>query len=172
VPAPAPAGPPRNVRMPDAHIAGAHITAPVPLDEQAQQQTFHVIPDRDSTGFDSLLEESARSPFSTSFGTHHLEQQPSRPAPFASTGPASLADGGLEDARQILIHLVKTESPVAGEPTLLNLNRVQTRSEMLALLPEVEWRISKPHRALTVAHTMRLVRQLLSNDDMDGQDED
>jgi hypothetical protein len=169
---PAPLGPPRNVRLPDAHISDH---APLKTEEKLDSDTFHVVPSTDSTGFDSLSDISSSSLFPTpSVGSSHAEARKTSPIPFAQTGPANLVDGSLEDARQILVHLVKTESPVAGEPTLLHLNRVQTRAEMLTLLPEVEWRISKPHRALTIAHTMRLVRQLLSDDDADfsGLEED
>ncbi len=135
-------------------------------------ETFHVIADPDSTGFDSLIGESTHSPLSTINAA-----LTDRPLPLDLSAPvvrATVVDGALEDARQILVHLVKTESPVAGEPTLMHLHRVQTKAEMLALLPEVEWRISKPHRALTVAHTMRLVRQLLGNEglDVDAMEED
>jgi hypothetical protein len=141
--------------------------------ESALRETFHVAPDPDSTGFDSLVDESARSPlFVTPDKSSAQNQLP--PISLRSAPAVAAPDGALEDARQILIHLVKTEAPVSGEPTLLHLARVQTKVEMLTLLPEVEWRISKPHRALTIAHTMRLVRQLLSDDelDLDGMEEE
>jgi hypothetical protein len=71
------------------------------------------------------------------------------------------ADGALEEARRILMRAVRSEAPVAGSLTLIKLRRARSRSDLLALLPEVEARISRPLRRLTAAQTLRHVRGLL-----------
>jgi hypothetical protein len=77
----------------------------------------------------------------------------------------SAALGTLEpavaEAKLILLRAVRTEAPLAGSLTLLRLRRARTRAEVLALLDEVEGRITKPHRSLSASQTMRRVRELL-----------
>jgi hypothetical protein len=70
-------------------------------------------------------------------------------------------DAALEEARRILMRAVRSESPVAGSLTFIKLRRARSRSDLLALLPEVETRISRPLRRLTATQTLRHVRALL-----------
>ena len=71
-------------------------------------------------------------------------------------------DSALEEARDILIRAVRTETPVAGSLTIMRLRRARTRSDLAVLLRDVEVRISKPHRLLAAAQTLRHVRHLLA----------
>lgn len=71
-------------------------------------------------------------------------------------------DAALEEARDILIRAVRTEAPVAGSLTIMRLRRARTRSDLAVLLQDVELRISKPHRLLAAAQTLRHVRHLLA----------
>jgi hypothetical protein len=71
------------------------------------------------------------------------------------------ADAALEEARRILLRAVRAESPVAGSLTIIKLKRARTRGDLLALMPEVESRISRPLHRLTAAQTLRHVRSLL-----------
>lgn len=71
-------------------------------------------------------------------------------------------DSTIEEARRILMRAVRGEAPVAGSLTLLRLSRAKSRGELLALLPEVESRISRPLHRLTAAQTLRHVRGLLA----------
>jgi hypothetical protein len=75
---------------------------------------------------------------------------------------ATIEDGPLAEARALLIRAVRSESPVAGTFTLLRLKRAATRSELEALLDEVEQRLRKPHRRVIAAQTLRHVRHLLT----------
>jgi hypothetical protein len=70
-------------------------------------------------------------------------------------------DTALEEARRILMRAVRSEAPVAGSLTFIKLRRARSRSDLLALLPEVETRISRPLRRLTATQTLRHVRALL-----------
>jgi hypothetical protein len=70
-------------------------------------------------------------------------------------------DTALEEARRILMRAVRSEAPVAGSLTLIKLRRARSRGDMLALLPEVEARISRPLRRLTATQTLLHVRGLL-----------
>ena len=71
-------------------------------------------------------------------------------------------DANINAAREILLRAVRQEAPLAGSLTLLRLRKARTADDLLALLDEVELRISKPRRALTAQQTLRRVRQLLS----------
>lgn len=70
-------------------------------------------------------------------------------------------DQAVEEAREILVRAVRGAAPVAGSITLLRLRRARSRHDLLALLDEVEARISRPHRSLSAAQTVRRVRDLL-----------
>ena len=70
-------------------------------------------------------------------------------------------DPAFEEARRILMRAVRTEAPVAGALTLIKLRRARSRGDLLALLPEIESRISRPLRRLTATQTLRHVRGLL-----------
>ena len=46
-------------------------------------------------------------------------------------------DGGLEQARDLLIRAVRADAPVAGSLTLMRLRRARSREDLLGLLEEV-----------------------------------
>ncbi len=69
----------------------------------------------------------------------------------------------VAEARLVLLRAVRAESPLAGSLTLMRLRRARTRADLLALLDEVEVRITKPHRSLAANQTMRRVRALLGD---------
>lgn len=74
----------------------------------------------------------------------------------------ALLHNPLEEARELLVHAVTTEAPVAGALTLMRLKRARTPMDLLALINEVETRISRPHRAMATQQLMGRVAQLLS----------
>jgi len=69
-------------------------------------------------------------------------------------------DEALEQARDLLVRIVKQEAPLAGTITVLRLRRARGRSEMSGLLDEVESRLGK-RRTLALAQTLASVRRLL-----------
>ena len=71
------------------------------------------------------------------------------------------SDPAFAEARLILMREVRAQAPVTGSLTLLKLRRAQSRAELAGLLGEVEARLRKPHRSITVDHTLERVRQLL-----------
>jgi hypothetical protein len=71
------------------------------------------------------------------------------------------SDPAFAEARLILMREVRAQAPVTGSLTLLKLRRAQSRAELAGLLGEVELRLRKPHRSITVEHTLGRVRQLL-----------
>jgi hypothetical protein len=75
---------------------------------------------------------------------------------------AAAHDAPLAEARALLIRAVRSEAPVAGTFTLLRLKRAATRTELEALLDEVEQRLRKPHRRVIAAQMLRHVRHLLT----------
>jgi hypothetical protein len=70
-------------------------------------------------------------------------------------------DPEFAEARVILMREVRAQAPVTGSLTLLRLRRASTRADLAGLLAEVEMRLRKPHRSVTVDHTLARVRQLL-----------
>ena len=80
---------------------------------------------------------------------------------YASLSDTQSGDTAFIEARSILVRAVRSEAPVAGSLTLLRLRRARTRADLVALLDEVEARITKPHRSLAAAQTLRRVRHLL-----------
>jgi hypothetical protein len=76
-------------------------------------------------------------------------------------GESGTPDAAFIEARLILLRAVRAEAPIAGSLTALRLRRARGRADLQALLDEVEARITKPHRALAAAQTMRRVRLLL-----------
>ncbi len=70
-------------------------------------------------------------------------------------------DPAFAEARLILMREVRAQAPVTGSLTLLKLRRTHSRAELASLLGEVEVRLRKPHRSVTVDHTLARVRQLL-----------
>jgi hypothetical protein len=78
---------------------------------------------------------------------------------------ALLVDKSLAQARLIMMKAVRQEAPIAGALTLMRLRRAATHTELSLLLPEVEARITKPHRALAAGQTMKRVRDLMEGGD-------
>lgn len=72
-------------------------------------------------------------------------------------------DGGLEQARDLLIRAVRTDAPVAGSLTLMRLRRARTREDLLGLLDEVVQRIAQPPREVEIARLIRRVRRLIAD---------
>ena len=70
-------------------------------------------------------------------------------------------DPAFAEARLLLMREVRAQAPVTGSLTLLKLRRAHSRAELAKLLGEVEGRLRKPHRSVTVDHTLGRVRQLL-----------
>ncbi len=70
-------------------------------------------------------------------------------------------DGGLEQARDLLIRAVRSDAPVAGSLTLMRLRRARSREDIIALLDEVEQRLTKPAREVETARLIRRVRRLI-----------
>lgn len=81
--------------------------------------------------------------------------------PISDMAPLDEADAALDEARAILMRAVKAEAPVAGSLTLMRLKRARSRSDIEALLDEVEMRITKPFKGIWAAQTMQRVRDLL-----------
>jgi hypothetical protein len=79
----------------------------------------------------------------------------------SQNGDDSGVDAALEEARGVLIRAVRAEAPVTGSLTVMRLRRARSRSDLAALLHDVELRISKPHRLLAAAQTLRHARHLL-----------
>lgn len=75
--------------------------------------------------------------------------------------PATV-DLALEQARDILLRLVRADAPLAGSLTVLRLKRARTRDDLDALLDEVEARVNKRHRSLSASQSLASVRQLLA----------
>lgn len=69
-------------------------------------------------------------------------------------------DATLEQAREILLRLVRAEAPVAGSLTLLRLRRARSRADLIELIDEVEARVGK-RRSLAVTQSLTSARQLL-----------
>jgi len=113
---------------------------------------------------DSLLPASRTLPPDSS----RLDSVSSGPQPPESWLPeeeeeevlSAPVDPTLEQAREILLRLVRTEAPVAGSLTLLRLRRARTREDLAQLLDEVESRVSK-RRSLAVTQSLTSARQLL-----------
>jgi hypothetical protein len=91
-----------------------------------------------------------------------LNEPPTTDMGALDTLPMPGHDEALEEARMILIRAVRAEAPMAGALTLLRLRRALTRSELEALLEDVELRITKPFKGLWATQTMARVRELLS----------
>jgi len=110
---------------------------------------------------DSSFLPSARSLLPESTLTETNSAPLSSPESLLREGYDGEADPSLEEARRILMRAVRSEAPVAGALTLIKLRRARSRSDLLALLPEVEARVSRPLRRLTATQTLGHVRSLL-----------
>ena len=75
---------------------------------------------------------------------------------------ASGVDAVFVEARAILMQAVRSEAPLTGSLTLLRLRRARSRSDLAALLDEVEVRILTRHRTLAGTQTLSRVRHLLA----------
>ena len=84
--------------------------------------------------------------------------------PWPPSQPAGLpaVDAAFVEARAILMQAVRSEAPLSGSLTLLRLRRARSRSDIAALLDEVEVRILKRHRTLAGTQTLSRVRHLLA----------
>ena len=84
--------------------------------------------------------------------------------PWPPSQPAGLpaVDAAFVEARAILMQAVRSEAPLSGSLTLLRLRRARSRSDLAALLDEVEGRILKRHRTLAGTQTLSRVRHLLA----------
>jgi hypothetical protein len=140
------------------------IVEDAPIEAEELQVDLH-LPGPDSVGAhaDSMLPAScALAPESVSADSMADESPQSEPWPTSELAAPDAADRAFAEARTLLMRAVRSEAPVSGSLTLLRLRRSQTRGELNALLDEVETRISKPHRVLAAAQTLRRVRQLLA----------
>ena len=84
--------------------------------------------------------------------------------PWSSSQPPAVAgvDAAFVEARAILMQAVRSEAPLTGSLTLLRLRRARSRSDLAALLGEVEVRILTRHRTLAGTQTLSRVRYLLA----------
>ncbi|MEO7010376.1 MAG: hypothetical protein ABI156_14590, partial [Caldimonas sp.] len=82
----------------------------------------------------------------------------------SGTGDGATAplDTTVDQARKLLLRVVRAETPVAGSLTLLRLRRARSCDELMQLLDDVEARIGKRHRSLSAAQTLVSVRRLLA----------
>jgi hypothetical protein len=134
------------------------------LDEPPPLAALHIdlpLPGPDEVGEDSAPLPASRTLQPDSSMLSEFTPGDSWLPPQGREGDA-VADAGFAEARLILARAVRTEAPVTGSLTLLRLRRARTRADLTALLDEVEARITKPHRSLAAAQTLRRVRHLLS----------
>lgn len=71
------------------------------------------------------------------------------------------SDQGLAEARNLLLHALRQEAPVAGAVTMLRVRRASTREALIALLPEVEQKIVNQRHLADAAEVIRRARELL-----------
>jgi hypothetical protein len=110
---------------------------------------------------DSSFLPSSRSLLPESVSTDSTLSGLSSPESLLREDHEGDADPQLEEARRILMRAIRSEAPVAGALTFIKLRRARSRGDLLALLSEVEQRISRPLRRLTATQTLRHVRSLL-----------
>ncbi len=84
--------------------------------------------------------------------------------PMSPTQLADLAenDAGLAQARSLIQQALLTQVPVSGAVTLLRVRRTRNRHALMALLPEVQARLSRPHRLAEARQLIAQVERLLS----------
>jgi hypothetical protein len=133
----------------------------------ADDAPMHVdLPLSGSNGVDLPLDSTlppSRSLFNESMA---MDSTPAPvPEAWLNTGaPAhdsASVDPAFAEARLVLARAVRAAAPLAGSLTLLRLHRARSRADLVALLDEVEARITKPHRSLAATQTMQRVRLLL-----------
>jgi hypothetical protein len=71
-------------------------------------------------------------------------------------------DAGLAQARSLIQQALLTQVPVSGAVTLLRVRRTRNRHALMALLPEVQARLSRPHRLAEARQLIAQVERLLS----------
>ena len=136
-----------------------HVDLPLPVAE----------PELITAAPDSLLPPSRTLYPESVSGDSALVEEPLPDSWFASESDGlATIDPALHEARLIMLRAVRAEAPLAGSLTLMRLRRARTRAEIVALLDEVEARITKPHRALAATQTMRRVRELLDGRRIDS----
>lgn len=91
-----------------------------------------------------------------------IQESPNGSREALNVPPGDGQDVAFEEARDLMMRAVRAEAPVAGSLTLLRLRRARTRSDLEALLEEVELRITKPFKGLWATQTMSHVREILS----------
>ena len=84
--------------------------------------------------------------------------------PMSPTQMADLAadDAPLAQARSLIQHALLTQVPVSGAVTLLRVRRTRSRRDLMALLPEVQARLSRPHRLADARQLIAQVERLLA----------
>jgi hypothetical protein len=145
------------VDVPQAPTPAIHVDLPLPGPEPVPAAPDSLLPPSRTLQPESVSGESV------------LVEEPLPDSWFPSeTGGLATLDPALHEARLVMLRAVRAEAPLAGSLTLMRLRRARTRAEIVALLDEVEARISKPHRALAAAQTMRRVRELLDGRRIDS----
>ncbi|HKX41730.1 MAG TPA: hypothetical protein VJO99_11265 [Burkholderiaceae bacterium] len=112
---------------------------------------------------DSVLPPSRTLQPETTQAGQLLDDESPADSWYAALNDAPNDDTAFVEARNILVRAVRQEAPVAGSLTLMRLRRARSRADLVALLDEVEARITKPHRSLAAAQTLRRVRHLLGS---------
>ncbi len=145
-------------------VMRAHPTFSLLIDEPAAEpDTLHI--DLPIGGEDSSLIPlpAARTLHPDSVSLDSVASQAGAADAWWPSDHAALqrSDPAFAEARLILMREVRAHAPVTGSLTLLKLRRAHSRAELAGLLGEVEGRLRKPHRSITVDHTLDRVRQLL-----------
>lgn len=140
--------------------------AAVPADIPADSETLHVdLPlkgvDNLSASPDSTLPPSRTLQPDSTLSTDLMLDDARAADPWPVSRDADAAADAVAEARELLMTAVRTQAPVAGSFTLLRLRRAGSRTDLAALLGEVEARLNKPHRSLVAAQVLQRVRALL-----------
>jgi hypothetical protein len=72
------------------------------------------------------------------------------------------SDQSLAEARNLLLQALRQEAPVSGAVTMLRVRRARNREALVALLAEVEQKISNQRHLADAADVLRRVRDLLA----------
>ena len=141
----------------------AEVSAPMPLDDapSSEPSTPHV-PLAGPDSLVSLLPASLTLLPESSLIDSVLQEPPKGGREALQVPPGDVQDLAFEEARDLMMRAVRAEAPVAGSLTLLRLRRARSRSDLEALLEEVELRITKPFKGLWATQTMSHVREILS----------
>ncbi|MGY0197218.1 hypothetical protein ACWA7J_19295 [Leptothrix sp. BB-4] len=71
-------------------------------------------------------------------------------------------DASLSQARSLIQQALLSQAPVSGAVTLLRVRRARHRRDLMALLPEVQARLSRPHRLAEARQLISQVERLLA----------